>query len=669
MLPTRPLYWNIDAVWLFYLFAALAVLSFGYGMARRVAVWRARSREGGLPAFAVSRVATMVRDGLVGARIIRGDLAAGVMHLLIAWGFIGLFIGTSMVAFHEYVVGFLFGTVYLVFSAALEVCGLMLIAGLVWAAVRRYLQRVERLSRRSSDLTPLLWLAVIGLSGFMLEGARLAAQDPAWGAWSFAGWALTSLPLDRSQFEGAYVVLWWGHALVSLGLIAWLPHGKLLHTITAPLNLVAAEADVSRATEGDTAEEAESEDKALPLFVARQVLSLDACTRCGRCSEQCPAAAAGEPLSPREVVLGLRDAPALTSPLPWIGRGGERSTPLAETLKAEKGTWYCTSCLACREVCPVEISPMELIGTMRGALVEEGSAVPPKLAEVLERLYKYQNPWLAKKGQKAGWTKELDSIDVTDLTKKGAEAEWLYFVGCTTSLDTRAQSIARSLAMVLDRCGVSFGTLGKKEPCCGDIARRVGERGLFEEQRDATMKLFDKRGVRQLVTSSPHCFDTLSNAYPAGPEVSHYTQMLASLVDSKTIRFEKELDVKVTFHDPCYLGRHNGVFEAPRRVIRAMPGVELVEMEQHGPSSLCCGGGGGRMWQEMPEGGDLAGRRVRQAAATGAKVLITACPLCLIMLEDARKTSGLEEKLEVRDLNELVADAMGLNSPEEEHEA
>ena len=621
----------------------------------------------------------MVRDGLLGVRIIRGDVAAGLMHLLIAWGFIGLFIGTTMVAIHEYIIEFLYGAVYLFFSAALEICGLMLLAGLGWAAIRRYVQRVDRLTRQMSDLVPFLWLLVIGLSGFFVEGARLAAQNPTWGEWSFAGWSLTALPLSRDQFEGAYVVLWWGHAVVSLGLIAWLPHGKLLHTLTAPLHLLVDVKPIRAGTEEKSAGAGDDGVPAPSSFPGRHLLSLDACTRCGRCSEVCPSCSANEPLSPRDVVLDLRASPALANAL---GRGsshGEKGPTLDEAFRAERGTWYCTSCMACREVCPVEISPLEIIAHIRGALVEEGSTVPPKLGEVLERVYKYQNPWVAKKGQKTGWTtgagtKKLESIDIPDLSKKpkksdaGPAAEWLYFVGCTTSLDTRAQAIARSLALVLDRCGVSFGTLGKKEPCCGDIGRRVGEQGLFEEQRDATMKLLEKRELTKIVTSSPHCFDAMANSYPGSLDVSHYTQLLASLVEKGLLQFVKPLDRKVTFHDPCYLGRHNGLYYSPRRVIRALPGVELIEMKQHGALSLCCGGGGGRTFQEMPEGGDMAGRRVRQAASTGAEILITACPLCLIMLEDARKTSDLEDKLEVRDLNELVAEAMGLLEPDEEHD-
>lgn len=678
MPPTRPLYWNIDFVWLFYLLAAVAIISFAYGMARRVVVWRIKSLEGGFPKIDLSRVDDLFRDGLLGVRIFRGDLAAGMMHLLIAWGFIGLFIGTTMVAIHEYIIEFLHGAVYLFFSATLEICGLMFLIGLLWAGIRRYLQRVERLTRGLGDLVPFLWLLVIGLSGFFVEGARLAAQNPTWGEWSFAGWTLTALPLTQGQFEGAYVALWWGHAIVSLGFIAWLPHGKLLHTLTAPLHLL-IDVTPTRIGADDRSDEGDDDDvqASPPLFPGRHLLSFDACTRCGRCSEVCPSCAASEPLSPREVVLDLRAAPALASPLGAGSSKGEGAPTLIDAFKAAGGTWYCTSCMACREVCPVEISPLEIISHVRGALVEEGSTVPPKLGEVLERVYKYQNPWLAKKGQKVGWSKgskKLESIDIPDLSKKpkkseeGPAAEWLYFVGCTTSLDTRAQSMARSLALVLDRCGVSFGTLGKKEPCCGDIGRRVGEQGLFEEQRDATMKLLEKRSLTKIVTSSPHCFDAMANSYPGSLEVSHYTQLLASLVEKGLLQFVKNLELKVTFHDPCYLGRHNGLFYSPRRVIRALPGVELIEMEQHGPLSLCCGGGGGRIFQEMPEGGDMAGRRVRQAAATGAEVLITACPLCLIMLEDARKTSGLEDKIEVRDLNELVAEAMGLLEPNEEHD-
>ncbi|RLB27300.1 MAG: hypothetical protein DRG66_05735, partial [Deltaproteobacteria bacterium] len=254
------------------------------------------------------------------------------------------------------------------------------------------------------------------------------------------------------------------------------------------------------------------------------------------------------------------------------------------------------------------------------------------------------------------------------------EAEGLcYFVGCTTSMDIRAQELARSFARILKYGRVPFGTLGKREPCCGDIARRVGEDGLFEKQMEDCIELFRCYGIRDVVTSSPHCFHTFRNEYPAfqalkPPEeqvefrVRHYTQLLRELVAAGSLKLEKPLNIKVTYHDPCYLGRHNQIYDVPREVITAIPGVQMVEMAHNKADSLCCGGGGDRIWQEdLDADVKMSEIRIREAEDTGAEILITACPLCLIMLEDARKTTGLEDSLRVMDLNELVAMVMGLD--------
>lgn len=618
MVPSRPAYWEIEPIWLFYALAAVAVLVFGAGVARRVVGWRRGRAQLVLPPVGRGLEAVL-RDGLLGARLFRGDVSAGLMHLALMWGFIGLFIGTVTVAVDHYLVGFLTGRVYIGFSIAMEVCGLLLLIGVLWALVRRVVQRVPRLSCTADDFVVPIWLLALGLSGFGLEGARLVAQEPAWASYSFVGHAMAGAWPEGERALTAYRALWWGHAVASLGLVAYLPWSKLMHALLAPATLFARDA-IRTATSGD---------EEVVRFGRHQLLHGDACVRCGRCDDVCPSTGAGEPLSPRACVQASR-----------------RAVTTAATLVAQ--SWYCTTCGACAWACPLSITPIDTIAQARRGLIEDGAHVPPQLAETLERLHKYDNPWVAKKGQKGAWQ---------DRSANPAQAELLYFVGCTTALDTRAQGIARALTAVLDRCGLAFTTLGKKEPCCGDIARRVGELGLFEEHRDKTEKLFDAHGVVELVTSSPHCWDTLAHAYPGERRAAHYTQLLARLLEDGRLTFAGKLDSRVTFHDPCYLGRHNGVVDEPRRVIRAT-GAELVEMEPHGEASLCCGGGGGRMWQELPEQGQLAQRRIRQAVATGAEILITACPLCLIMLEDARKTSGLEDRIEVRDLTELVGRAL-----------
>ncbi len=658
-MPARIPFWNIEAAWVFYLLAALALALFGLGLALNLARWRPGFAWGG---FRAARLKAVLADALLGRRIWRGDVAAGLMHALILLGFLGLFLGTCLVALDHYLVSFLQGRLYLATSALWEVCGLALTIGLAWALVRRYLLRVPRLERRPADALLPAWLLAIALSGFLVEAARIAASGADWERWSFLGWGLSGL-FGPASAPAAHAVLWWVHAGLSLGLIAWLPYSRLFHALAAPVNLYFQDEPQALA------------DLSLPPdqvreFSHRHFLALDACTRCGRCVEACPSARAGEPLAPRGFVQDARRYTrlkySLLARIPWLRQRQRQELSTRPTIDPAQA-WYCTTCAACAEVCPVQAGPIELIRQVRSSLVEQGSTVPPLLAQSLERLAKYQNPWLAKKGQKAAWAKGLDLPDLA----KGDQAGLLYFVGCTTSLDTRAQGLAKGLSAVLEHCGVEFGTLGKAEPCCGDIARRVGENGLFEEQREDLSGLLADIGVREVVTSSPHCHRSLSHDYAlarvrdglAGPlpfRARHYSQVLAELVDQGRLVFPDGLAVKATFHDPCYLARHTGEVRAPRRVLGAIPGLELVEMADHGRNGLCCGGGGGRMWHELPGQGHLARARLEQAVATGASLVVTACPLCLIMLEDARKAGGFEDRLAVRDLNEVVCLALGL---------
>jgi len=665
MTPERLHYWNIEPVWIFYVLAGLVVAVFISGLILHLSVWLKGLGRKNIP-FSRRGVLDLFLDGLFGRRIFSGDLPAGIMHLLIMWGFLGLFAGTVLVSADYWLYHFLKGPFYVWFSICLEIVGLMLIFGLVWAFLRRYLQRIDRLERRIEDLIPVVWLFMAALSGFLVEGIRLAAQRPEWGKFSFVGYGVSLLWSRPDEALFIYPTLWWTHALLSLSFIAAIPFSKLFHILAAPASIYLESQPVQ-------AVPAEMRGQDGEVFSFKDILFLDACTRCGRCVEVCPATGSGEPFAPRDFIIWTRNNLLMKyHPLNryrwfanWINRGYNRK----EIFDPQKA-WHCTTCRACLEVCPVYVSTPEAIQCARTALVEDGTQVPSLLIQTLEKLYKYNNPWEASKKNRAKWSGDME---ITDLTKCEAEQGLCYFVGCTTSLDIRAQGLARSFAKILVHAQIAFGALGKKEPCCGDIARRVGEQGLFEEQMEDCLDLFERFQIRDVVTSSPHCLHTFKNEYPAFQalkpseeqfdfRVRHYSQVLNELVKRGSIRFEKPLRAKVTYHDPCYLGRYNRIFDEPREVISAIPGVELVEMAHNRADSLCCGGGGGRMWQEdLDAEVKMSQIRIREAEASGAEIVVTACPLCLIMLEDARKTTGLEDTLRIMDLNELVVLALGLN--------
>jgi Fe-S oxidoreductase/nitrate reductase gamma subunit len=663
MTPGREIFWKIDEAWLFYVLAGLALCVFLIGVAAHLSVWLKSVPKGNI-AFSGQALKRTMWDVFLGLRVLKGEVLAGVMHSFIFWGFIILTLGTMLLLIHEHLYPILVGKSHLAFELSMEIGGLILLVGVGWALVRRYVQRVSRLEHRAEDAIVPVWLLVVVVSGFVLEGVRLASQQPPWDHWSFAGAWIAGL-VSNSTAQSTYPYLWWGHALLSLGFIAVIPFTKLFHVLGAPAayylhhsaegsteaypsSLEPLEAPLNPGETPLNGEEGVLDFGEAPLSIS-EVAFYDACMRCGRCVQACPSTGAGEPFVPRDFIqVTLHDLWQEHSPVGDI-RFLTKDPPIDNNVP-----WYCTTCAACLEVCPVYGATFEAVSKKRTKLVLEGTGVPDLMNQTLERLFNYENPWVASKRERALWAKGLD---IPALKRAEGEVELCYFVGCTTSFDARAQEIAKSFSTLLKHAGVSFGFLGDKEPCCGDIARVVGEVGLFQEKMENCSALFDDYGIREVVTSSPHCFHTFLNEYPQKHfGVRHYAQVLKELIADGRLKFEKPVNATVTYHDPCYLGRHNRIFEEPREVIRSIPGIKLIEMRNHGPESLCCGGGGGRMWQGPQLRGEarMGEIRIKEAHETGAEILVTACPLCLIMLEDALKTLGLDGKLRVLDLNELV---------------
>jgi len=322
--------------------------------------------------------------------------------------------------------------------------------------------------------------------------------------------------------------------------------------------------------------------------------------------------------------------------------------------------WDCTTCKTCTLRCPRGLKPMDLVIGMRGTLVEEGH-IPKTIIEAMEGAYKHGNPWGKPKNKRVEWTKSLpEDLKIKDFSK-GDRAEYLYFVGCTASSDPRIQEVAKSLLFGLQRTEVDFGILGNEEMCCGNEIRRMGEAGLFEELVQENIQRFDSYRVENIITMCPHGLNVLKNEYPQGRfNVQHTTQLLAKRLEEGKLSFEREIKKVVTYHDPCFLGKQNSVFDEPRMLLRAIPGLTFKELDRSRERSLCCEGGGGRMWVESSSeaGQRLAEIRVNDAVELGAEILATACPFCILTLEDAVKTSGHEEKIKVMDVMELLAEAI-----------
>ena len=378
-----------------------------------------------------------------------------------------------------------------------------------------------------------------------------------------------------------------------------------------------------------------------PEQTMAQQLDLYGCYQCGKCTGGCPVSLKSRLNIRRLMIEGI------------LGRNLEH---LSERLEL----WDCTTCKTCTLRCPRGLKPMDLVIGMRGSLVEEGH-IPKTLIEAMENSYKHGNPWGKPKNKRTEWTKELpEDLKVKDFSQ-GDRADYLYFVGCTASSDPRIQQVAKALAFNFQRAEVDFGILGNEEQCCGSEIRRMGESGLFEELVEKNIERFDHYQIERIVTSCPHGFNVLKNEYPQGKfEVLHTTQLLAKKVEEGKLSLKQEIKKVVTYHDPCFLGKQNSIFDEPRMLLNAIPGVTFKELDRSRERSLCCEGGGGRMWVESSsEAAErLAETRVKDAAELGAEIIATACPFCVLTLEDAVKTSGYEEKIRVMDVAELLAEAI-----------
>jgi Fe-S oxidoreductase len=650
-----------------------------------------------------------------------------VMHLAIFWGMLILAVGTALATVDQDFtnlaldVQILRGDFYRVFKLAMDAFGIVLIVGILLAAGRRYLVRPERLKRTQKGVSfwdgfPFLaTLLLIAVTGFALGGLRLAAglqidaqvaaakgaeakaqvlEEMKFGerlhvgqqrqqaevgrivaghpvfpaaTWQPVGNALGKLfaPLSGGSVRLAHQLVWWLHALLAFGLIVAIPFTKAFHLISSPVSMLVR----APGPEGRLAVVAESGVRTLRDYTWRQLLQVDACTWCGKCQDACPAFNTGLPLSPRNLVQAL-DGQLLRT---RAKVNGDPVKLLPAVVKPEE-VWACYTCRACEDVCPVFVQHPRLIVDLRRALVDEGQ-VDEGLQDALMNFQRYGNSFGQSARKRPDWSKPLP-FKFKDARKE--EAEWLWFVGDYASYDQRAQEVTRTIAKVLHHAGQDLGLLFDKEQNAGNDVRRSGEEGLFSMLREKNCKELAGAKFRKLLTTDPHTYNTLKNEYQgdgpaaagdaetplAGKPVLHYTELLDELLRRGDLNLQRTVGLKVTYHDPCYLGRFNGVYEAPRRILRAV-GATLVEMPRHGRNSFCCGAGGGRVWMKDAPGSEErpAENRVREALGLpGVECLVVACPKDLVMFQDAVKTVGAEGRLRVADLGELVYEAMGLST-------
>lgn len=667
----REILWNLPhmaAVLVYVLFGVVLIVA-AWGIAERVSAYRRgrKEREDRLD-DPFGRTMDALVIGL-GQRKVLERKAGGLTHLALYSAFLVLFVATCLVAVdYDLGIPILDGGFYIVFKLAVDTFGLLLLAGVLAALVRRALFRPEGLTRDGDDILQLLLIGAIGVTGFLVEAIRLAATNPSAASASYVSNAVAPLFRDASlpDLLALHRVFWWGHLLLAFGFLASIPLTKMYHLGAGVANIFLR---TSRPKgELQTVPRIEEEEKPGIVDLAdlswKQLLSTDACTKCGRCQDECPAHAAGMPLSPRDVVLKTRDemsrglfsrlVPSMASE---GARNGNRSAPPFTTgVLFPDEIWACTTCRACMESCPVLIEHIDLIVDVRRGYVA-GGKIPDSARTALRKMGDTGNPWGLPQADRTKWA---DGMSVP-LAADRKEFEYLYWVGCAGAYDPRNQKVSRTLASLLSRAGVDFAILGSEESCCGESARRMGEEGLFQLGMVETVReVFSSYRFRKIVTQCPHCFNTFRNEYPrfgVNVEVVHHSAMLRDLISRRKIVPSRAVNRMVAFHDSCYLGRHNDIYDAPRDALGSVPGLAVLEPRESRARGFCCGAGGGGMWLEIP-GKRINHIRFEQLMRTGADAAGTSCPYCLTMFDDAIKFHDLDDSVQAKDIAEFIAESL-----------
>ncbi|MBC61850.1 MAG: Fe-S oxidoreductase [Zetaproteobacteria bacterium] len=610
------------------------------------------------------RFSNTMWGGLVQKKMFK-DPIAGFMHAIIFWGFLVLSLGTLETLAHgvytPFNMTYLLGSNYLykTFLFSQDSANFLVLLAIIFAFSRRLFFPPKRFTTltKSSKIDAYIVLALIGLlvlTSLLTVGSAsyfekgLVNNDFI----PFSRFLVVSFKhLSLEIIKVLYQVFWYFHVLVLFSFMIFLPHSKHQHFIWVWPNLFFKSLKSSgRIRPMVFDEEAESFGVGkVADFTWKQLLDGITCVECGRCSSVCPATTTGKSLDPRSIIHYLKDG---------FNKSMAGSEPkLIDGLVTREELWACTTCGACMEACPLDIEHIPSILDMRRFMVMTEGQVPKELQGTLENLEAQSNPWGFNNDTRADWAKGLD----VPLLSSGQEVEYLFWVGCAGSFDDRYKKVSRSLVKIFQQAGLKYGILGKEEKCNGDTARRSGNEYLANMQIEENIQTLERYKVKKVITACPHCFNTIKNEYPDfgyKPEVIHHSEIIQDLISKKLIQTSDAIEdlSKVTYHDSCYLGRHNDVYESPRKTLQALGKKNLVEMKRSKEKGFCCGAGGARMWMEETEGERINVNRTKEAIETGAKTIATACPFCLTMLSDGVKSESKEKEVEVKDIAEIVSE-------------
>ncbi len=684
-----------SSLWFIHTLLTVAILALGLGYFARTMLGRFQILTTMVRGIQISdwgrRIGLLLRVGLGQGRFMqRWEIGAGIMHAMIFWGFLAVSLRT-ITAFGHGLAGMphpewhlpLFGPgalgpIYTLFYSVAEI---WVLVAVIWAFYRRLVVRPSRLVLSKEALLILGLIGSLMITDFLFDATAIARHPNSWQAqYAFVGRALSGCFCATSGVTSAvHYLSFYAHIGMVVIFLNLLPLSKHFHVITALPNVFLANlkhrGELPRMNLEDENAEVFGVNR-IEHFTWKDGLDMYSCTECGRCTANCPANFTGKPLDPSKLVYHLRDvlyedAPRLLKLAQGAKAGGDgeedaggEPRPCIDEVITNEFLWSCTTCNACVEICPVTIDQMGKIMQMRRylALMESDTSLTPEMTRAMNGMENNSNPWGIGAHTRGDWAKGLDIPTMSD---SPGEIDYLFFVGCAGSFEDHGKKVSLALSRILKAAGVRFAILGAEEQCTGDSARRMGNEYLFDAMAKANVELLNNYGVKRIVTACPHCLNTLKNEYPAFGghyEVVHHSVLIDQLIRQGRLKLNKSLadgDGRVVYHDSCYLGRYNEIYDAPRSIIASVPGTSPVEMSRSRHRSFCCGAGGGRMWMEEKIGKRVNLERTEECVATGAGMIAVACPFCNIMISDGLKELP-KATARVKDIAELVVESAGL---------
>ena len=615
------------------------------------------------------RITNVLKIAFGQSKLLR-DPAAGITHFLIFWGFM-LFLFAVIEAliqgfYSDFTLSFL-GPVYSIITIIQDIFGLLVILAILNSFIRRFIIKVPRLQvDKSSSMDAvviLLLILFVVVSMFGQNIALVAKHNFVLGDYEIRPVSAALSPAifssNSNAAQNVYEIFWWAHIVLVLGFMNFLPYSKHLHVLTSIPNTFFANLDPVRNTikkldlEDENAETFGASD--IQHFSWKQILDGYSCTECGRCTSVCPANTVGKSLSPREIIVNVRKRTKDAAPLlaTGISEGEQFEKTLVHDYVKDIELWECTTCMACVQECPVMIEHVDTIVDMRRNLVLTESQFPSNLNNVFKSLETNFTPWAFNQADRANWAEGMDIKTMAD----DPNCEILFWVGCAGSFDDRYKKVTQSFAKLMQKANIDFRILGIEEKCNGDTARRLGNEYLAQMMMTENVETLNNYNVKKIVTACPHCFHSLKNEYKqfgGNFEVYHHSEFIDNLISENKLSLNSGSKNKITYHDSCYLGRYNSVYNSPRNTIKSMKGIEFVEMERNKSKGFCCGAGGGRMFLEDEEGGKINIERTKEALTTNADTIASACPFCMTMMTDGVKHFEKSETVAVKDIAELV---------------